>query len=1359
MLSRTRVGALLTALLFSVAASVSLAQQVRPIGPPMPRPVRTPLPLPLPGLTPAPAAGASASPGAGNTPSAQSGPALSGVPHMPRRRIFALGAALPLGTLPRLPEKTAANTAYFAPGGGLVPGRHTMAANGASIWYYADVFFNGSCASTVGTLVPVGCDVFWIPQNLPNGNDTCQDFYIALNNPNNPTAYDNGGGTYTCKNGSPNVNNNFANDTPSMTSVGTYVLATYDKTKNQWVTAVYLSVGNVNVFGTYADSAATMPQQQFTAANGTNVYINATGLTQGQRYVVYIESTSGNVYCQYIAPPGAATPNPSGFCDPTTSPGITAVVGAQASAAITAVWPLTSSTPTGTYAVVLYNLTTGQRMAMRQVSITKSGASGSISLVPAAGNAALPANWPTPPPSPGSVTTFPFDSTADQSDKSWTMTATGLSANTNYSFTVTDPTGAVVSGPTTVKTNAAGTATQTWPFGNTQSPTNYASNVYTVQMYNQSTGTTDASQAFRILGYNAFTQFQDPTTLSDSTSVVLPQGSSVTDNLLFTNYSDTVYGTGNGDTFSGIAFNTGTSGVTMSLTGGGVTTCGATCQQEVVADSNGQNWTVQNTCYGGGANAGCTITAYPSTSGQTLAANAYLDIPSVQFNNVPGKSGCTSGCTGSTSVLPTSGASWSNDNNSASTNTVYFTNAGGNTYAGTASVTHIGYLDTSNTFHSGQETHGYTNNEQNASYTSQSPFAPTNGNADVFQITVVNNSSGGTTNIKELELALPTAYTPGGTTTTWAVYNNGADNWTPTACPTGTPAAAVCVKSNTGLSPSGGSDTFSLSFTPTAPTAFSFTDWTIQAVTPTQFPLSPSGTFTGFVPSTSTYDSTAIAAYSLNGNLITPAFAPTSAGQNTNNSMTINVSNASTAQDPFPDYLDLITIDLPASNAFTSLAGMPAGWSLLGTSTPVAGTTRYWFGLCAAQFNTADGPVSNPPPVNPSIPSCGTATEASAIAPGKTFTVTGNLQTGTSNITATMYAHGANVDGWSEAHTFTLNVTAVAAAAGFSAAGGYPTAASVTSPNTPQIGADSDTTYGNAYSYVIKNTSGTGQNITSAQIVIPGLDVSSVLPADGTAWTLTNTPAIGGSAYGCSVTSFKSANRTGTNNGYGAYNGGITIGGASCKITPGSAITVTFDAKAPYTVNDSYEFPTTVNGSVSASEMWQTDTFVQIILGASLVVAVDPSNPGPGGSTPSVNCAPCSFNTMTNLINFGNVANLQTVNGADVLRVSIYTNAGTSNAWKLYVSTNSNPANTGAPTNEMLTSIDPTHSAPTSGINFDQTSYAVVPTAGNLLLMDNGTGRAATRTPYDAIMNFEISIQGGTTTPQTSVVTYTFIAQ
>jgi hypothetical protein len=1254
---------------------------------------------------------------------------------------------VPLSALPPLPAKTSANSAYFGPSG---IGRRPMAATGVTINYFADIS-NANCGSVVGTLIPVGCDVYWQSQNL-TGTDKWQDYFVdAGSTTATPVGVQYIGGS------------GIQHNTGNLTTVGTYVLATLDATTNKWVSVVYVSVGSVNVFGTYADSGATVPQQQFTAANGTNVYVNASGLTQGQSYVVYIESTSVNPTCTYIAPPGTVTANT--LCDPTTSPGITAVVGAQNSAAITAVWPLSSTTPTGTYSVVLYNLTTHTRLAMRQVSITGSSATGSFSVIPVNGNAALPANWPTPPPSPyAAAVKFAFDSTAEQSDKGFNATASGLAKSTNYSFTMTDPTGFVVFGPQTNGSGTGGTITKNVNFSNTQSPSNYIGNVYTLQMYNQSTKAVDASQAIQIVGYNAITQFQDPNTGAISTSVVLTAGTSVVKTLQFVNNGDTLYGTGNGDTLRGFAFNTGANGIWINLTDPTVVTaCGGACQQQSVTDTNGVAWTIQNTCYGGnGANKGCTLTAYPSVAGTVLAMNATIPIPNVQFNNVPGNSGCQNGCSGLTSILPTDGVTWSNTNGTAA-NPVYFTNGFSNQYTGTASVSHYGYRDNANNLYTGYETHGYAPNTAHAIYTSQSPYTSTSGFSEVWSVTATNNATAGTANITQLEILLPTAYSPGGTRTNVAVDASSPTSWQTIACPAGSPGSAFCIQKaggNTGITPAGGSQTIYIDLAPPPPGAFSYTDWTISAINPTNFPLTPSGSFTGFVPSTLSYDSTATASYSLNGNLITPGFAPTTEGQNTNNSVTIDVTNASTAQDPFPDYLDLITIDLPSANAFASLSGMPAGWSLLGPpTTPAAGVSRYWFGLCAGQLIPADGPPANPPPVNPTIPSCGAGTEASSIAPGQTFSVTGNLQTGTSNITGTMYAHGANVAGWSAAHTFTLNVTAVSASAGFSAAGGYPTGSAVNSPNTPQIGADADVTNGNAFSYVIKNTSGTGQYITSAVITIPGLDTSAVLPADGSAWTLTNTPSISGTAYGCSVTGSASANRTGANNGYGAYNGGITIGGAGCSIPPGSALTITFTAKAPYTVNDTYQFPTKVNGSANASEQWSTDTIVQVVLAASLSIAVNPANPGPGGSTPVVSCVPCVFNAGTSTVDFGLINNLQTVAGGDVVRVSVYTNAGSTVGWKLYVSTNLNPANTGTPANELLTSIDSTHSAPTAGINFDQAAYAIVPTTNpGMLLMDTGSGHAAQRTPFDELMNFEISIQGGPVTPQTATVTYTFIS-
>ncbi len=1320
---------------------------------------------------------------------------------------------VPLWTLPQLPAQTPQNTAYFAKGGKM----HRMAANGATIAFVADAATSG-CASAVGTVLPTNCDIEWQAQNMPSGH-TYQDYFVTINanvQTSSATAVD-----VTYGGGNGNIHCDSSTTCPSsvLATVGTYVLAVYDKTAGKWATVVYVSVGAVNVFGTYADSAATTPQTQFTASNTTNVYINAAGLTQGQNYVVYIESTQGPVFCEYIAPPG--TPSATQGCDPTTSAGITAVVGAQSSAAITAVWPLSTSVPTGTYAVVLYDLTTSTRLAMRQVSITASGASGNIALTPVAGNAAVTGLLVTPAtPSPGVSSIFAFDNTAEQSDKGWSLSASGLAASKSYTWTIHDPTGYVVQSGTQTSTSAGG-LTLNWTFSNTQAPSNFISNVYTVQLRNPS-GNVDASQAFKILGYNVVTSFTNPS----GTALVLPSGGTAGTDLKFANDGDQLYGSGNGDSISAIYFDTGANGITVAINGVPQVTTGTQdgfscasgyCQSTTFTDQpSGNTWNVHNDCLLNPAHGECTIIATPAGS-NSLAANASLTISNLTFTNGVG-SHCTSTCSGTTNVLPTHGLSYSSNTQTYAGNLVYFTNGFGNQYQGTASVTHYGYYDNS-IVHVGQETHGYRTNSSQMTYTASLPFTQSNSSyAEEWQFTVTNGSTGGSGNITELQISMPTSYSPGSTSTPVTTDNTppsvGTNTWTTTTCPGTVTSVTFCIQtsgSNAGIAP-GGSQTFYIRAYPDPPSSFAFSDWSVQALKPTSFGMSAASTVAAYAPNTTSYDSLAIGAYSFNGNLITPGFSPTSQGLSTNNSETINVQNTSTAQDALPDYIDAITIDLPCANgtsgadcfgngSLSSYSNMTSGWTFLGeqTNTPSSGITRYWFGPsgCTGYFSNAStgGPPSSTPPASVySAGLCGSSTvTASGLAPGATFSVTANMQAPASagTVTATMYAHGANGNAWSAAHTFNLSVTSVAAAAGFTGANGYPTASSVNSPNSPQVGADSNNTYGNAFTYTIKNNSAAGNNITSAIIEIPGKDISVVTPNDGTntggtgtPWTITNTPSISGTAYGCTV----SAQPSGTVNGItynGTYsasntgsNGGIAIGGGSCSIPPGSTITINFDAKAPYTVNDSYKFPTTVNNTVTAAENWTTDTIMQVIETASLSVLVNPSNFTPADGayslTPSVNCAGCSFNQSTNVVDFGTVSNSSVKAGQDVLLVSINTDAGANQGWQLYVycsgftvGTSCNPATTGgAFTNELVTELDNTRAGactnscePKSGMTFNNTTYTVIPsTSPGLEVMNTGSGIAASRDSWQALVNLEVNM--GTEaigTGNKSTIVYTFI--
>jgi hypothetical protein len=166
------------------------------------------------------------------------------------------------------------------------------------------------------------------------------------------------------------------------------------------------------------------------------------------------------------------------------------------------------------------------------------------------------------------------------------------------------------------------------------------------------------------------------------------------------------------------------------------------------------------------------------------------------------------------------------------------------------------------------------------------------------------------------------------------------------------------------------------------------------------------------------------------------------------------------------------------------------------------------------------------------------------------------------------------------------------------------------------------------------------------------------------------------------------------------------------------------------------------------------------IVSAQLGIVVWPGA-GPGGAAPSPNCTRiCSYTQATNTLNMGAIANTQNNTGTDVVLVSVYTNAASPVGWHLYVSTNNNPANTGSPTNELLTDLDNTAGRQPSygGVTFNQTALGIIPTSSPGMTLVTASGTSATRTPYDFLQNMQVNIQGGPVTAQTSTVTYTWIS-
>ena len=104
-----------------------------------------------------------------------------------------------------------------------------------------------------------------------------------------------------------------------------------------------------------------------------------------------------------------------------------------------------------------------------------------------------------------------------------------------------------------------------------------------------------------------------------------------------------------------------------------------------------------------------------------------------------------------------------------------------------------------------------------------------------------------------------------------------------------------------------------------------------------------------------------------------------------------------------------------------------------------------------------------------------------------------------------------------------------------------------------------------------------------------------------------------------------------------------SVGGSSCSLAPGGVMNVTFTAKAPYRVNDSYQFAATANsGTAPVYPTWTNDANVNIALSASINVTTDPSADVNAGTNPTPNCVGCTFGPS--FINVGSVADGSTFN-------------------------------------------------------------------------------------------------------------------
>ena len=1238
-----------------------------------------------------------------------------------------------LAQLPPLPRESAANT--VRPNKRAV---HPMAANGDSISIYT--FYD--CGSTQGQIYNTGCFILWRFNDAVNtGADELEDCYAPSDQPN------------TVANCSAEHTGNPWEET-TLSTAGTWVFGTYDVTKNEWLAVVYLPVGSGVYLDTFSDQFDTDESGAFTASSGADVYIEATGLTGGsEKYEVYVEYTSVSAHCVFTAPAESpAAPLANALCNPNNDTGDLTT----SSGTLQVAWPLSAADPAGTYSIVLWDVTAGERLAEREVTVS-GASSGAMSITPAGGNAS-----PNPAPAGTPGSTFAYDGQNDDSDSALTFSASGLGFTGQVSVAISDPTGQVVS---TIDGNSNGGIYdgQSWNLQNAYSPANYPLDTWTATLIRSSTGAVVATHSFRLVGYQLQTEFENPV----GTAVTLSTTPATT-TLEFTNTGATTYGTGNADPVRGINFSSGSHGVVLVLADGASSTTGScagatSCQTETAVDSNGNSWSVVNYCSSTGTTEACSVTATPMTT--SLATGASLTLSNVEYyDNSAAQCTGAQGCTATTTVLPQDGQTWSSTSNeSSATNPVYFTQgSGGTIYAAKGHIYLYGYRTSRyGTLHANQEVHGYTVNAKTAgktsvTYTSISPSS--SGSADlVYAINIANESGAGTSGISKFSIVLPAALAGG-------IADATIDEASPTAwfvvnC-SGASTDTICFQkgggNNNGIV-AGSNQTLYLDIPPPT-SSFTYTDAAIDVTSPSTFGVTPDGTWTVFAgptPGPDTVDSTALVGYSLDSAYMTVATSPQSVGEDVTKNIAFTVTNTGFGSDANPDYLDAIAIAVPTANAFNTFSVTNTGWSEEG-SYVVGSNTYYVFGLCANQASSAYGPLGA---TYYDMPNCGQSTEqADAIGPGGTLNFTANLTSGTGSVSMLMYAHGANGNGWSASKSFSETVTTTSLDAGFSAVGASPPPA-VSNGSIPSVGADTSS-LGNYYVYTIQNTSSSGasNDVSSMTITVPGEDTSgdNGTDASGKAWTITSAPTLSGSGFsGCSVTSYSNATTAGGN-------GSIVIGGSGCELTPGGVMNVDFTAQAPYRVNDTYNFPlTALNGAtnVPVTQTWTNDTEMQIVLSAALSVTIDPSTDATTGTDPSPTCGVCAF-TAPSTISMGSIANDASVLGTDLAEVDVTTDASAPVGWKLYVSTSVNPSNTGgAYADEFVSDVDSSRSISGAGVNYDQTSLGVVPTTNpGQLLVDTGSGSNPRRNPFGLVMNYGIYIDGGPTSAEDSTVTYTFIA-
>lgn len=1316
------------------------------------------------------------------------------------------GTIVPLSRLPRLPRKSLALT--VTPKTAHSP--HRMAANGS----YINITGTNCSTGALGDDFSVGCSLSWQATDMPS-TDRKQDYYISPGTGNevstNATAT---GGTYTATTGTAH-NTTLVLGTSIF---GTYdvtksewIAVVYVNAGPVFTITVYSDPYHTEEtyqFDAAASENAYIYLQNVAQGDYYVVGVNQTGVNPNCVFMAPVPTPSpytypSNDFCNLTSSSGiqAAGGNLS-----VTWPISSSYAAGNYSIEV---YDLTQGERLGQVQVSI----TGSSGIVLTTYPDDSGANVNPSpAAPVAG--ATPStivDWDggsAPGPRDESVSGIKASVTGLQNGSNylWTLSDPQGQVASQATGTIASNTG---SNTFTFDTLAGG------PIAYLEPPGRYPAKSWVIQLYNTTSKAVVASQGFQVLGYSTETQFDTAGTLGTSLSLT-PSGTvnGTASSLEITNESNVVFNN-MGDSLSNLLFTTGPDFNVSNTTGYGVfvstnqtSLCNTTCTTTGTDTSTGNIWNVTIKCSSGtlSTKGECNVQMTPSASNIFLAPGATVVVNGLYWFMDTGAN-CGNACAGGTSEFPEHGLHWScvetvtgctSDTSDLASTTVYFDSTA-SSQSGTAYFRIVGADNDSTAYTSASPAPAvpFVNAQFFQSYFPQmdynftSPYAApksTTENASYTNTLAFILKNTGTSSVREVAVTSPSIFHT--QSELWIVNNNNW--WSFGTCPSNFKAGTICYvppNASGNVLASGGSSTINV-YMEWPLQSYPFTDFQVFECTSTSLATceGTTGQWTQMTPTSGegettldgvyTVDGLASAAYSLTASDMTAYFSPSTVAQGATPTLGFTYQNTSTSVDAMPDSVDAVVLEAP--NTTVNLNSTPtvsaAGWSYLGSYKPNNNSSiQYWFGLCATQFTNGSATSNNagPPtslangdtyPLTATWPSldnpttCGTDTDA--IKAGGTLTVSNmtfqNFNT-TGSQTWHIYAHGINGGGWSTGQPLTLTVNSAAANVWFNQVNGVAT----TSNSVATVSSSP-----NSYQYAIENTS-QSTDITGVAITLPGTDINGQNAYDGTNWwdipsitTAVTLSYAGGNNPDCTLSTNTSYTYNATS---GGANGQLYITCTNFKPNYTLYVNLPNTTTNPEEENDSYLFPATIQTSAAptpgpgtaAGTQWVGSDEITDEFSLGLDIVVDPSNPGPGGSTPVVNCQnTCAFSGST--IDFGNIADSTTYTFSDVVRTSVIYTGATSAGHNLdlYVSASQNPTNTsGSPTNELLTEVDQANSN-NSNLSYLTTSYTVIPTTSPGLEVATAP-ETKSSTGYDVINSFEVAM-GASDVITSRIVTLTY---